>query len=73
VADGSPSEGEAGPHRCYACGDAVTGVCRFCGRFFCPRHGSTGQMLCQPHNVGCLAVWVAVIGAGIAIWYFFLR
>jgi hypothetical protein len=30
-------------------------------------------MLCQPHSLGCLALWVVLIGAGFGGWYFFFR
>lgn len=65
-------EPEQSPY-CYRCGEPLNGVCRWCGRSFCRRHGTVGEMLCRPHQIGCLAAWAVLIAAGIAAWCFFHR
>ena len=72
-ADRSPQSRREVLPQCFRCDQPTAGVCRFCGRSFCARHGSVSQMMCRPHQFGCLALWVVVVGIGIAVWYFFVR
>jgi hypothetical protein len=58
---------------CYLCGEVLVGVCRFCGKSFCSRHGWRSEMLCRKHALVVLLAWTVLIGGGILVWRLFFH
>ncbi|HYH65286.1 MAG TPA: hypothetical protein VD866_11380 [Urbifossiella sp.] len=46
--------------KCDHCGQPLQGICRFCGAFFCHRHGGPGMLLCRRH-------WLVTTVAGVGV------
>ncbi len=68
------SEGPTPPDAvpgCAVCGLPAGSACRFCGRPFCPRHGSLRGLLCRRHQRVTLAVYVGAAVVGAAAWWVF--
>lgn len=72
MSDG-PTTPPGAPPACATCGLPARGACRFCGRPFCPAHGSLNRLLCRTHWWLTLGVYVAAALAGAAVWWFFAR
>jgi len=63
----------SGGPACAVCGLPAQGGCRFCGRAFCPGHGSIRRHLCRTHWWLALGVYAAAALGGAAIWWFVFR
>jgi hypothetical protein len=52
---------------CYQCGQTVAekrpygGICRWCGKAFCWRHGGITGTLCHEHNRTAMLISVAIV------------
>lgn len=44
------------PEPCYGCGAPPVYLCRFCGRFYCRKHGSAYHGVCNKH------LWIPYLG-----------
>jgi len=62
----TPPAADPLPATCYRCSLPLQGVCRFCGEFFCHRHGGPGMLLCRRHWVMTTAVGLGVVGLLVA-------
>ncbi len=58
---------------CARCGLPAQGACRFCGRTFCPGHGSITRHLCRKHWWGVVGVYAAAALGGALAWWFVFR